>query len=123
MSKFIDGRVHCRVCFFSDFLYKDICSGYSFELHRQVDAIQIGTDAIQIGTHNICLYKDVDKKYTGYNMKTTELPDCAFIVVCAVIRSDTVYLEHMRTVSALSDGSCPLTELLENKLKQKEHCP
>ena len=35
-------------CFFSDFLSKSICYGYSFELHRQVDAIQMGT-------HNICL--------------------------------------------------------------------
>ena len=41
--------------FFSDFLYKNICCGYSFELHRQ--------DAIQMGTHNTCLYKKkVDKK-------------------------------------------------------------
>ena len=31
----------------SDFLYKGICSGHSFELHRQVDAIQMST-------HNIC---------------------------------------------------------------------
>ena len=36
----------------------------SFELHRQVDAIQMST-------HNICLYKEVDKKYTGCNLKTT----------------------------------------------------
>ena len=55
----------------------------SFELHRQVDAIQMGT-------HNICLYKEVDKKYTGCNLKTTELLDCALIGVCAVIRSNTV---------------------------------
>ena len=34
---------------FSDFLFKSICSGYSFELHRQVDAIQMGI-------HIICLY-------------------------------------------------------------------
>ena len=27
-------------------------------------------DAIQMGTHTICLYKEVDKKYTGYNLKT-----------------------------------------------------
>ena len=53
------------------------------ELHRQVDAIQMGT-------HNICLYKEVDKKYTGYNLKTMELLDCALIGVCAVIRSNTV---------------------------------
>ena len=47
-------------------------------------------DAIQMGTHNMCLYKEVDKKYTGYNLKTMELPDCALIGVCAVIRSNTV---------------------------------
>ena len=68
---------------FSDFLYKSICCGYSFELHRQVDAIQMGT-------HNICQYKVVDKKYTGCNLKTTELLDSALIGVCAVIRSNTV---------------------------------
>ena len=70
--------------FFSDFLYKGICCRYSFELHRQVDAIQMST-------HNICLYKEVDKKYTGCNLKTTELLDCAPIGVCAVIRSNTVF--------------------------------
>ena len=62
------------VVVFSDFLYKSICFGYSFELHRQVDAIQMGT-------HNICLYKEVDK-----NTKTTELLDCALIGKCVVIR-------------------------------------
>ena len=40
---------------FPDFLYKSICCGYSFELHQQVDAIQMGT-------RNICLYKEEDKK-------------------------------------------------------------
>ena len=54
--------------FFLIFFIKTICCGYSFELHRQVDAIQMGT-------HNICLYKEVDKKYTGYNLKTMELLD------------------------------------------------
>ena len=44
----------------------------------------------QMSTHNICLYKKVDKKYTGCNLKTTELLDCALIGVCAVIRSNTV---------------------------------
>ena len=43
-----------------------------------------------MGTHNICLYKEVDKKYTGYNLKTMELLDCALIGVCAVIRSNRV---------------------------------
>ena len=56
---------------------------YSFELHQQ-------GNAIQMGTHNVCLYKEEDKKYTGCNLKTTELLDCVFIGVCAVIRSNTV---------------------------------
>ena len=43
-----------------------------------------------MGAHNICLYKEVDKKYTGYNLKTMELLDCALIGVCAVIRSNMV---------------------------------
>ena len=71
--------------FFSNFIYKGICCGYSFELHRQVDAIQMST-------HNICLYKEVKKKYTGCNLKTTEFLYCALIGVCAVIRSNTVFL-------------------------------
>ena len=54
-----------------------------FELHRQVDAIQMST-------HNICLYKEKDKKYTACNLKTTELLDCALIGVCVVIRLNTV---------------------------------
>ena len=58
------------VVVFSDFLYKSIYCGYSFELHRQVDAIQMGT-------HNICLYKEVDK-----NTKTTGLLDCAYREMC-----------------------------------------
>ena len=71
------------------FLYKNICCGYSFELHRQVDAIQMGT-------HNICLYKEVGKKYTGRNLKTTALLHCALIGVCAVIRLNTVcFHEHV----------------------------
>ena len=57
---------------------------YSFELHRQVNAIQMGT-------HNICHYKEVDKKYIGRNLKTTELLDCVLIRVCAVIRLNRVY--------------------------------
>ena len=71
--------------FVSNFIYKGICCGYSFELHRQFDAIQMST-------HNICLYKEVKKKYIGCNLKSTELLDCALIGVCAVIRSNTVYL-------------------------------
>ena len=43
-----------------------------------------------MSTHNIWFYKEVDKKYTSCNLKTTELLDRAFIGVCAVIRSNTV---------------------------------
>ena len=69
--------------FFLIFHYKSKCCGYSFELHRK-------NDAIQMGSHNICLYKEVNKKYTGCILKTTELLDCALLGVCAVIRSNTV---------------------------------
>ena len=77
--------------FFSDFLYKGICCGCSFELHRQVNAIQMST-------HNICLYKEVKKKYTGCNLKTMEFLDCALTGVCAVIRSYMVWLDQWHTV-------------------------
>ena len=43
-----------------------------------------------MSTHNICLYKEVDKKYTACNLKTTKSLDCALIGVCVVIRSNTV---------------------------------
>ena len=39
---------------FSDFLYKNICCGHSYELPRLVEAIQMSS-------HNICFYKGVDK--------------------------------------------------------------
>ena len=45
-----------------------------------------------MSNHNICLYKEVKKKYTGCNLKTMEFLDCALIGVCAVIRSNTVVL-------------------------------
>ena len=64
-------RCFCVVVF-PDFLYKSICCGYTFELHRQVDAIQMVTN-------NICLYKEVDKKYIGCNLKTMELLDCVLM--------------------------------------------
>ena len=38
-----------------------MCCEYAFELHRQVNAIQMSTN-------NICFYKEVDKKYTGCNL-------------------------------------------------------
>ena len=83
--------------FFSDFLYERLCCGYPFELDREVDTIQKDTN-------NICLYKEVDRNYTGCNLKTTKLLDCALIRVCAVIRSNMAYkficLNHSRSHNA-----------------------
>ena len=56
--------------FFLIFCKKKHKLSYSFELHQQVDAIQMVT-------HNICLYKEVDKQFTGCNLKTTRLLHCA----------------------------------------------
>ena len=50
----------------------------------------VQVDAFQMATHNICLYKEVEKNYTGCNLKTTEVLDCALIGACVVIRSNTV---------------------------------
>ena len=47
-------------------------------------------DAIQMGTHNIRLYKELDKKCTGCNLISTKLLDCALIGVYAVIRSNKI---------------------------------
>ena len=47
-------------------------------------------------------YKEVDKKYTGCNLKTTELLDCALIGVCAVIRSNTVLFCFFRSKQTIS---------------------
>ena len=64
-----------------------------------------------MGTHLNCIDKSMQfkwvpttyafikkqiKKYTGCNLKTTILIDCAVIGVCAVIRSNTV-CNNMRT--------------------------
>ena len=53
--------------------------------------------AYVVGTHlncidNISLYKEVNKRYTDCHLKTTKFLDCALIGVCAVIRSNTVFL-------------------------------
>ena len=80
--------MRCFCVFLSDFLHRGICCGYSFELHRQVDASQMGT-------HNVCLYKEEDKKYIGCNLKTAELLDCAFIGVFLVKRSNKVLMVNL----------------------------
>ena len=58
-------------------------------------------------THNICLYKKVNKMYTGCNLKTMEFHECALIRVCAVIRSNTVCLFVLRFYGPVNPmGSC-----------------
>ena len=47
-----------------------------------------------MSTHNICLYKEVKKKYTDCNLKTMEFLDCALIGICVVIRSNMVGYQH-----------------------------
>ena len=64
-----------------------------------------------MSTHKICLYEEVDKKYTGCNLKTTKLLDCVLIGVCAVIRSNMVctvcylapivYIDHQMAKSSI----------------------
>ena len=49
-------------------------------------------DAIEMDTHNICLHKEVGKKCTGCNLKTTASVDCLLMGVCAVNRSTTVII-------------------------------
>ena len=52
--------------------------GYSFELFKWVPT-------------TYAFIKKLDKKYTGCNLKTTELLDCALIGVYMVIRLNMVY--------------------------------
>ena len=61
-------------------------------------------DAIQMGIHNICLYTEVDKKYSGSNLKTTELLDCALLRVYAVIRVNMVFT--MKVTFCTRESSC-----------------
>ena len=78
---------HVFVFFFSlNFIIKayNVYYGYSFELHQQVDAIQKGT-------HNIHLYKEVDKKYTGCYQKTMGLLNCE-LIVCVILLNMVVQI-------------------------------
>ena len=69
----------------SDFLYKSIFYGYSFELLLQV----------HMCADNICYHKEVDN--INCNMKPTKLLDCSLIGVSAVVKSNTVLLLHLRS--------------------------
>ena len=50
--------------YFLIFFIKTYVVGTGFELPQLVEAIQMSS-------HNICFYKEVDKKYTECNMKAT----------------------------------------------------
>ena len=77
---------HLNNMFLSDFLYKSICCG---TVGTHLNCIN---DSVQMGTHNICLYKEVDKKYTGCDLKTEELLDYALIGLCAVISLNAIFI-------------------------------
>ena len=78
-----------------------------------------------MSTHNICLYKEVDIKYTGCNLKTMELLDCALIGVCAVIRSNTVSSEGVRfdqiTILALRNRTNRHEQTVYNQIRRHIH--
>ena len=63
-----------------------------------------------MSTHNIYFYREVDKKYTGCNLKITELLDCAFIGVCAIIRSNMVCAN---TIFNLNSGTSQVFSILD----------
>ena len=66
-----------------------------------------------MSTHNICLYEEVKKKYTGCNLKTTEFLDCALIEVCAVIRANMVSLMKMNVVIIILSCGDANKEIIE----------
>ena len=49
-------------------------------------------------------YKELDKKYTGCNLKTAELLDYALIRLCAVIRLNTVLIFSHFSTKTISVG-------------------
>ena len=60
----------------------------------------------------------VDKKYTGCNLKTTELIDCALIGVCAVIRSNmALRVNTVPSIFTLSLGTLYLLTILVLKFE------
>ena len=70
-----------------------------------------------MSTHNICLYKKVARKYTCCNLMTPELLNCALIGVCAVIRSNMVFI-HVDEKSALSRAMLSYFQLMRNLLHE-----
>ena len=62
-------------------------------------------------THNICLREEIDKQYTGCNLKATELLVCALIWLCAVIRLNTVSTSLSAPVVVSADHSMAVLSL------------
>ena len=54
----------CVFFYILTFFIKAYVVGTHLNSHQQIDAIQMGI-------YNIRLYKEVDKKYAGCNLKTT----------------------------------------------------
>ena len=57
-----------------------------------------------MGIHNICLYKETDK-YTGCILKTTELLDYVLIGICAVIRSNMIFVFKVQILHVQSEDT------------------
>ena len=71
--------------------YSHICCWYSFELPRQVEAIQMSTN-------NMFLFIKNEIKEHGLQSKVYKIADCALIGLCAVIRSNTIcWFQHIVT--------------------------
>ena len=71
-----------------------------------------------MATHNICIYKEVDKKYARCKLKTTNLLDCALIGVCAIIRSNTVLSSALQNFAKQGNRNAKRTEKHKNKITQ-----
>ena len=77
---------------FHFFFIKSICCRYPFELHRLASTSRCKLMQFKRVPTTYAFIKKY-KKYTGSNLKTTELLDCAPIGVCVAIRSNTVALD------------------------------
>ena len=69
--------------------YNSIGCGYTSELPQQVNKIQTVT-------HNICLYKETDKKFSVCILKTLALLDCAFVGVLQYLVKKGMFLWENR---------------------------
>ena len=83
------------------FLYKGICCGYTFELHRLVDAIQMST-------HNICFYnKNHTKKQQQKTQKSKSTITCPSFINLFLSVVPLVYVDTYFTTSFPSNIEKP----------------